>query len=428
MPRATSPRRPAQAGFTLVELMVAVTGGLFVSLAVFVLAKHSTGFYQSEARAGTATFSEVVGFSRLRADIARAGFLVTPNIVRDPAICSQPGLGGYPAALAQLAAIQIRQADASTLTQPLQDNGLAPDVLRLAGSYTSTDQFETTSIQDNGTNEVVYLRNNSPALARLGYDPNDSSGTQSINLLQQIFQAGRALRVLDLNGREQYATIVSVGGNANTPQILVGNSDPGFEYRSGNDTARCGFNNNGTGALANVVNIIEYSIGVPTTTSYAAAVANTQTTIPTDSGRTELLRVELDTSGNPIATTEEVVTEYAVDMRFGISVAQSIVNNSGVLDQQKLVTFPEGNSEVYTWGAAPSGVANGPQQIRSVRARLSVRSREADRRGDMASTSSTFVPGFYRMQLPGGGSTPYARVRTIQADIALRNQMGVMWQ
>jgi hypothetical protein len=52
-----------------------------------------------------------------------------------------------------------------------------------------------------------------------------------------------------------------------------------------------------------------------------------------------------------------------------------------------------------------------------VRARLSVRSREADR--DVALTG-----GLYRFKLPDGA---WARVRTFQADIVLPNQMDVRW-
>ena len=54
MSAAIHARRSAN-GFTLVELMVALTGGLFVSLAVFALARDSGRFYQREARIANAT-------------------------------------------------------------------------------------------------------------------------------------------------------------------------------------------------------------------------------------------------------------------------------------------------------------------------------------------------------------------------------------
>ena len=50
-----TPRPSSQCGFTLVELMVAMTGGLFMSLIVFALARDGARFYQRESRVADAT-------------------------------------------------------------------------------------------------------------------------------------------------------------------------------------------------------------------------------------------------------------------------------------------------------------------------------------------------------------------------------------
>ena len=52
--------------------------------------KNSARFYQSETRVGEATLGGIVGFERLRTDIARAGFLASPNILTDPKVCGGP--------------------------------------------------------------------------------------------------------------------------------------------------------------------------------------------------------------------------------------------------------------------------------------------------------------------------------------------------
>jgi len=57
--------------------------------------------------------------------------------------------------------------------------------------------------------------------------------------------------------------------------------------------------------------------------------------------------------------------------------------------------------------------------------RLSVRSREADREADILPGPGV-AAGFYRIGLGPDGTAPFARVRTVQADIALRNQMGAI--
>ena len=60
-----SARRRRRRGFTLVELMVAVTGGLFVALAVFAISRQSGRFYTRESRVSDATLGALVGFERL---------------------------------------------------------------------------------------------------------------------------------------------------------------------------------------------------------------------------------------------------------------------------------------------------------------------------------------------------------------------------
>ena len=68
-----------------------------------------------------------------------------------------------------------------------------------------------------------------------------------------------------------------------------------------------------------------------------------------------------------------------------------------------------------------------PQRIRVVRTRLSVRSREADRRGQ---ADPNGLGELYRIALNPGvpaADQRWARVRTLQADISLPNQLGVTW-
>src|SRR5689334_19797018 len=101
-------RSNACGGFTLVELMVSLTGGLFVAIAVFMLAKQATTLYQTEGRIGTATVGALSGFERLRQDIERASFLSTPNIRLDPKLCGDPiGSTEWPTYLKHLQGVMI---------------------------------------------------------------------------------------------------------------------------------------------------------------------------------------------------------------------------------------------------------------------------------------------------------------------------------
>jgi hypothetical protein len=58
--------------------------------------------------------------------------------------------------------------------------------------------------------------------------------------------------------------------------------------------------------------------------------------------------------------------------------------------------------------------------------RFSVRSREPDRDADISGTGGT-SPDLYRIVLDPAKNKPYARVRTYQSDIALRNLESQNW-
>ncbi|HVW26007.1 MAG TPA: hypothetical protein VHC69_11605 [Polyangiaceae bacterium] len=427
--RLRAASRDLTLGFTLVELMVALTGGLFVSVAVFMLAKQATGLYQSEARMSNATLGSVVGFERMRLDIERASFLVTPNLRHDPAVCVRPD-ATWPAYLSHLAGIYIQPTD--TTGMPVQrGNHITPDQITLAGSYTSSDSFPAAVIQASGTNHIVQLDMTFGGIARLGYSALTTANDQRA-LLLTVFGQGRALRIVDTEGHEQYGTIEDVQGGS-VATILLKQSAPPIAYLGQNATGKCGVMGTGAQHVVNVVNIVRYSIkDMSTDARYAPLFsAGTTTAGPgatpaTDVGRTELVREELDTSGNVITDSAEIVSEFAVDLSFGVTVSELASGASGGQIEQ-LETFAPGvATQAWAGDTTTMDALHGPQRIRGVRARLSVRSRQADRLSGMPDGGS-FGPGLYRIGVGTNGAGPFARVRTVQADIAIRNQRGVAW-
>ncbi len=403
--------RRGQRGFTLTELMVAITGGLFVSIAVFALARHGSRFYQREARVANATLANVVGFQRLRADLSRAGFLASPNIIRDPFLCGDPvGGANWTDELKHMAAVRIVPGG-SPSNSALTDNNLDPDSVVIAGAFDSAEQFPVRLVQDDpGNTYTVYLQVRSGPLARLGI-PN----------LPTVFKKDRGVRIVDMSGRSHYGTIASVNTSATQPSVTLTDKPP-ISFRAGSGS--CGIAGHGTGALLNVVNFIRYDVrNLSSSASYSAIYAEAGAG-PFDgvNQRTELVREELDTSGQVIAGTQEIVSEYAVDLKFGLTVA----NVNGV--EQTLTTLLEGNGDIPKWAGDTTGKTasvEGPQRIRAIRARLSVRSREPDR--DVAINAATIpgvAPGLYRFKL---AADKYARVRTVQADVTLHNLRRITW-
>lgn len=437
----------SQRGFTLVELMVALTGGLFLSVFVFMLASQGSKFYQSEARISNATIGVMNGFQRLRADIARAGFLASANIVTDPLVCSgKTDAEGWTEAhkmLREMAGIRIivggsRNADdvsdaLESFWANNQVNGqtLNPDQLIIAGSFTSSDEFPAAKVaQPNpgGQPNVwrVHLQPNSPAMARLGYRTDGSQTPAThLELIQSVFTPDdgvRLLRILDKKGSHHFGIIDTVGLETDSG---TGQEAPYIDLTDGvilkqeSRRSKCGLQGFNVGATVNVVNFIRYGIkSLNDAEAYPqfAAVYSDEVAGTYEETRAELVREELDVAGNPIDGTTELVAEYAVDLKFGLS----------VLSNNTLLQINEGAAAIGQYAGDPrsAGVNSGPGLIRSVHARLAVRSREGDREGNIDADATGIPSGLYRVSLGADGAAPFARVRTLQADIALRNHMG----
>jgi len=383
-------------GFTLVELMVALSGGLFLSVVVFTLARDTSRFYQRESRIASATLGGIVGFERLKRDISRAGYLSSPNVAADPSVCGRPD-GSWPQQLARLASVRIDDNGSSIDDNAdIGANGLTPDQIILAGSYAATDEFPV----EGAGNQLTIQDANSGAMARLGYLKLTDVAEQTA-LLESIFGVGRGVRVLDNNtGRAYFSSIEKVEGGP-SPRVTLASSLLG-------GTAACPIPGHILGKLS-VINFVRYRIeqlvGTPGPFDPLFEASKGATTPVGETTRTELVRQELDVDGEPIDGTLELVAEYAVDLNFEVGAVVGTAINQ--LDPT-------------TWGgifpANPSAVG-AAQRVRTVRARLSVRSREADR-------DAAIDGGLYRFLLADG---KYARVRTFQADIALPNQLGVTW-
>ncbi len=394
-------------GFTLVELMVAMVAGMFVSIAVFTLAKHSSAFSMRQSRIADATLQSVVGFERLKADISRAGFLSTPNLSTDRAMCRDAGDPLYPLAMRRLASVMIEESP--NASNEMTVNGLAPRRIVLAGSYASADQFPARNIVDGPTVQV-FLVPNSLGMVNIGYPAAPVAAT-----LERVFATGRALRVVDDVGRVQFGEIAGVTGGDN-PSIALAPS-PTLEFRSGN-SLQCGIRGHGKN-LVNVVNIIRYDVR---DLSETAGFGHMFSGGPSyEETRRELVREELRHDGEPFDDTLELIAEYAVDLGFSLWAADSTTTAmTRVRDEDVLE---------YAGDTSATGSSATPQRIRAVHAWLSVRSQEADRVTDLSVASDAPGPQLMRISMHPSERTlpPFARVRTLQSTIPLSNQARATW-
>lgn len=402
-------RRAASRGFTLVELMLALVAGMAVAYAAFLMSKNATRFFQHESRISTAQLSLTLGASRLTADIQRAGFLSSPNIQADPAYC--PGPSTLPPGLAQLAALQI--SDTALTDVPQSDaNGLAPQSIIIGGAFDTTEQFPVRSIVDSGAGLQIILQRDSGPMARTG-----------AARIPAIFQAGRILRIVDAEGRHEYGVIASTtavtDAGGNTYQVNL-EQTPAIPIRDAGTACgiSTGFN---TGLLVNPVSRVRYSLrSLAGDAAYGPLVAPQNADMSGDAGRTELVREELDANDNVMGSSTELVAEFAVDLRFGLTYVTAAAPNTPVtLDvNNATVTAIAGN-------VVTGGVNAFPQLVRSVQMRFTTRTRAPDRAVGLGPNDDGRVSRFKVDTVKG--SEQFFRARSLYTDIELPNLRGSVW-
>lgn len=440
--------RTLAAGFTLVELMIALTGGLSFTVFVFMLTRDVSRYFQQQTRSSDATLSSLGGFHRLRADIARAGFLASPNLAKDPNRCPPPIAGnitsgidsagwvGNPA-LQTVAVARVTVGGSSGSTagnNMLTKNGLDPDQLDLYGSYSGVDQFAVRrAVPLSGR---IDLRPDSPSLVRAGYSV---SGSQADNeaVLERLFPAGHIVRLVDpLTGKEQYS-LLDAGAPVNaatatSPFLQVDEATVPFIAKGTGNT--CGVTGFCDQCLVNVVNTVRYELAdLSNATTYPrfaflfSGAESASEGSEFNAGRFDFVRSFVLPDGTVDTASTELVSEFAVDFKVGVvAVTEPTTGEIEVLG--------EGNADLPKFAgsstaAGPATTNQGPHFIRALIPRLSVRTSAPDRgAGTMGP-----VTGLYRVDLAtgtGGSSATgnnFARVRTVSATVATRNTRGVLW-
>ena len=408
-------RRSAR-GFTLVELLVAMAAGIVVATAAFLLSKNATTFFQHEARISSAQLSATLGIARITADLQRASFMSTPNIQRDVTRCGP--VPAAPPGIVSLAGIYIEEKGSENAWggQLYQStiNNFNPDRLVIGGSFSTTEQFPTQYIdRGGGGGHSIYLQTDAGAMARIRAA--QAKGGPSIT---EIFPIGRMVRVVDLTGRPMYGVIA--GSSVVATNVIV-QLEAGTPLQEKLDTNDCGVVGLGIGLTVNPISRIRYEVRSMISDAVFGGLVNppsvtaAQKTATGDVGRTELVRSEIDAFDTVVST--EIVAEYAVDFKFGLTILD------GTPKVLSRLPIPMTAADYINAGDA-AGVGT-PEKIRAVQIRLSTRTRAPDRTTPLPpgpdGRNSRFLVD------PTLPSPAYARMRTLQADISLPNQAGIPW-
>ncbi len=411
-----------QRGFTLIELTIAMSAGLIVAMGAFLMARNSSAFFQNEARLTGAQFASMVGMTRLQNDIRRAGMQSTPNAKVDPNVCGYSA--AWPAGMKELAGFKIIEGGSVT-DHPADHtlttlNALNPDSLVLGGMMTSTEHFSVAAVQSTGGGGYdVYIETDG------AYWRTKLAAQAGGAAFDRIFTPGRYLRLIDQEGKMAFGVITGLDEGGTKPRVSLSGT-PAMPKRETQNV--CGCTGICTGSMVNPVSRVRYDLRRVDPTVYTRYVgmfpkANVNGNKPAEfkgevePARTELVRVELDQDDKEIADSLEVVAEYAVDFKFGLTETDpgAAPNFTPIVTRR-----PIGDKKVYDKAGSIQGIGH-PEHVSEIQVRLSTRTPWPDRRIGLAKAADG---GLYRFKI---GTDSFARTRTLIADVYLANQAGVTW-
>ncbi len=448
----------ASAGFTLVELTVALIAGLIVALGIMTLSREATRTFHEEVRTSATEATLRTAIDRLTADLQRAGYMSTGNIAIDPMIATplgQSNLQNIPnnlAGLRRLSAIQLQEGGSVTTNGlPLsaqQSPVLNPDLIEIGGNLTSSEQFEVQDIVPAGGCMRINISAQSPAILRIiaGNDAGAAGGDPEMRNLFQPVPADLAtqfiVRLVDPTGRSQYLVTcrgaTNAAGLVPTPFVLVDNATPivTAQQTGGNGGVSGALAPGGTvagaacaGCWVNAVQIVRWEITSAGSTDgepaqYVNALNTPEAGSGADPNKYDLMRSFVAADGTLVPETSEIVAEYAVDLDVAFSV------DAGTAIQPVLVSYPFDDTtnatvnQSSTW--APNVDLNpplpprGPQRIRAVRVRVATRVPQPDRSVNVPVANVGGQAFLYRYAVP---TIPgWTRVRTITSEVSLPNQ------
>jgi len=339
----------------------------------------------------------------------------------DPSLCGNQA--GWPNGMKEIGAIRIEKG--GSVVRHAADhalsatNSLDPDALIITGEVGSTEHFAIQAMYNGagGGFDIMLQRDGAYWRTRL-------AAADPTTMLDEVFVPGRYARIVDPQGHQSYGLITNLNMSGNNPVVSLA-AAPAVPTMD--TTGVCGCKLPCVGGLINPVARVLYDLRAVDPGTYPQYLGLYATASHDEASkhkglaklpRTELVRVELDKDGNELPTTLEVLTEYAVDLKFGITVATP-GGPPSFLPTVARYTF--GDPMVYT--VADTLPANGrPQRIRKVQVRLSARAPRRDRDVGIPAPSTG---GLYRYSL--GTDRGFARMRTLIADVALPNTNGAKW-
>jgi prepilin-type N-terminal cleavage/methylation domain-containing protein len=351
---AAAIRHPANAGMTMIELMVALSLASIVLLGVYAIYSSSSTTYRIQDETMAAMDQARFGLEQLKRDISRAGFLATPNSDADPLVCPKPAN--------PLRGIQFgRAGDVPWFGAADNQNNLNPNEVILFGSFWSSDIYLTRSVIGN----LVTLQT---AADGAPYPATEAE-------FNDIFTASRYLRLMNAEQNEGYYLIQSADFATGEIQ-LVNNvqtaTPPGF----------CGIQGFGVGLSANVAGFVRYRLVID---------AN-DTTGPAGT-KVDLVRHEMSPLDASLQTVVDgsgvVVSEYVADLQFYDFVVDTdqFARAPSLLPLAHIGDVLDGGAHLLDNSAGAR-----PQDLRFVTVKLTTRTEHEDENQPHVRRAGNFAP------------------------------------
>jgi hypothetical protein len=311
-------------------------------------------------------------------------------------------------------------------------NGLNPDAIQMTGNYTTDDSYRGRMMGNNSVElklipalpapQVI-----DPAVARLIAGPDPDKAAR--NAFTPGSPAGAVpqflARVVDPRGCSHFVVMNNVVGTAAGVTFTFAAAITGSPVlMPTEDQSTCGASDQEE-VMINPVQTVRWSLGP----SSALLAPDPALGLPAGS-KFDLYREILNAAGGTVAAPggPQVVAEYAIDLKFGITVDSSKPATPPPVNQITYDMDVDG-AQIALWtqkASATVSAAEAPQRVRSVRFRLATRAALPDRTQPLS-----LLPGQPYLSrycvVPGAPCTQFARVRTIMSEVALTNQAGMTY-
>ena len=374
-------------GFTLLELLVAMTATVLVVSTLYYVGGASQRHFQEQQRIAQTQMSVRMAMEQLRRDVSMAGFLGSPN-TRLEQRCLPP--------IAEMQSVAFENNVGSIANGG--ENGSQADRLVLSGNYATGDLYLVRGVDATGSR--IYLQTDWQGFRR---SLMDSTGTTiDVARFNSVFLPGRKLMVRTQDGYTFFLTISD--RDPATGSITI---NPGVAGVS------CG--GSFAGSSIAPISQIEYTVTPFSATAAGANLAaiNAAAGVTGDVGSVLLRRELVADTGVPVAGSERAVLEFAVDFNVDFIVDTNITRGLPPNLQQVLGAAAGGIVAPGSTAANP-----GPQNLRSLIVRLAARTGEQDPRFPFVPRAAGDPMTRFRANpsLPGA-----ARVRTLQTEILVPN-------